>query len=329
MSFSRKALTATVLASALALTACAGENADADTTAGDAENLRIDYATYNPLSLIIKDQGWLEEELAGEVEWVFSAGSNKANENLRANAIDVGSTAGSAALLARSTGTPIQTISVVGNVEWTALVVPQDSDIESVEDLAGRSVAATRGTDPYFFLVQAVEEAGLDLSEVEVQNVQHADGFTALNNGSVDAWAGLDPIMAGGEADTEFLYRNVDLNTYSFLNATEEFIEESPEVAQTVVDTYERARAWALENPEETAQLLADEADIELDVATIVIEERSGFDISPVPGEEQAGVLANIAPIFVTSGDVDAQEDVDTALETLFAPQFAEQASAE
>ena len=68
---------------------------------------------------------------------------------------------------------------------------------------------------------EGVEEAGLDLADVEVQNVQHADGFTALNNGSVDAWSGLDPIMAGGEADTEFLYHNVDLNTYSFLNATE------------------------------------------------------------------------------------------------------------
>lgn len=328
MSFSRKTLTAAVLAGALALTACAGENAEAE--AGDeADTLRIDYATYNPLSLIIKDQGWLEEELDGDVEWVYSAGSNKANENLRANAIDVGSTAGSAALLARSTGTPIQTIDVVGNVEWTALVVGEDSDIASVEDLEGRSVAATRGTDPYFFLVQAIEEAGLELDDVEVQNVQHADGFSALNNGSVDAWAGLDPIMAGGEDSTEFLYRNVDLNTYSFLNATESFIESSPEVAQTVVDTYERARAWALENPEETAQLLADEGEIELDVASIVIEERSGFDISPVPGDEQAEVLSAIAPIFVTSGDVDSQDDVDDALETLFAPQFAEQASAE
>lgn len=322
MSFSRKTLTAAVLAGTLALTACAGENAEVDET----ESLDIDYATYNPLSLIIKDQGWLEEELDGEVNWVYSAGSNRANEHLRAEAIDVGSTAGSAALLARSTGTPIQTISVVGDVEWTALMVPKNSDIESVADLEGRSVAATRGTDPYFFLVQAAEEAGIDLEYVEIQNVQHSDGYTALNNESVDAWAGLDPIMAGAEEDAQFLYRNVDLNTYSFLNATESFLEESPDVAQTVVDTYERARQWALEHPEETAQLLAEEAEIELGVAQTVIEERSGFDVSPVPGEDQTAVLSNISSIFVTSGDVDDQESIDEALETLFAPEFAENA---
>lgn len=325
MSFSRKSISAALLAGALTLSACAGENADAQQTT-EADTLRIDYATYNPLSLIIKDQGWLEDELDADVEWVYSAGSNKANETLRAEAIDVGSAAGSATLLTRATGTPIQTIDVVGQVEWTALVVPQDSDIDSVADLSGKKVAATRGTDPFFFLVQALDEAGVELSDVDVQNVQHADGRTALGNGSVEAWAGLDPIMAGAEQETKFLHRDVDLNTYSFVNATESFLEDSPEVAQTVVDTYERARAWALEHPDETAQLLADEADIDLEVAKIVIQERSGFDISPVPGEQQTEVLANIAPIFVTSGDVDSQDDVDEALESLFAPEFAEQA---
>ena len=44
--------------------------------------LNIDFATYNPLSLVIKQQGWLETALAPQgitVNWVKSAGSNKAN----------------------------------------------------------------------------------------------------------------------------------------------------------------------------------------------------------------------------------------------------------
>ncbi len=47
--------------------------------------LNIDFATYNPLSLVIKNQGWLEAALAPQgisVNWVKSAGSNKANEAL-------------------------------------------------------------------------------------------------------------------------------------------------------------------------------------------------------------------------------------------------------
>src|SRR6188508_2013076 len=63
--------------------------------------VRLDYAYYNPSSLVLRHFGWLEEALAEQgigVEWVLSAGSNKANEYLRAEAVDFGSTAGSAAL---------------------------------------------------------------------------------------------------------------------------------------------------------------------------------------------------------------------------------------
>ncbi|MDN3444993.1 aliphatic sulfonate ABC transporter substrate-binding protein [Microbacterium sp. APC 3901] len=324
----------------LVATGCvAGENATASDSSDDSaasgewssDTLSIDFATYNPLSLVIRDQGILEEILGDDVavEWVQSAGSNKANELLRSGSIDVGSTAGSAALLARSNGSPIQVIDIFSQPEWSAIVVGPDSDIASVEDLAGKSVAATKGTDPYFFLLQSLEEAGLSIDDVEVQNLQHADGRAALDGGSVDAWAGLDPIMAAAEVESgdQLIYRNVDFNTYGFLNATEDFIENHADLAQAVVDAYEQAREWALENPEETAALLAEVAGIDIEVATTVIEERSNLDVSGIPGDAQIDVLEKIAPVLVESGDVQGGEDaVDEALESIVNATFAEKA---
>lgn len=312
----------------------AGENASDTQVAGggstEGGTLNIDFATYNPLSLVIKDQGWLEDELADQdisVNWVQSAGSNKANEALRAGGIDVGSTAGSAALLARSNGSPIKTIDIYSQPEWSALVTVDGTGIDGVEDLRGRSVAATKGTDPYFFLVQALEDAGLDSSEVTVQNLQHADGWAALNNGSVDAWAGLDPIMASAEQEgADLFYRNIDFNTYGFLNATEDFLAEKPDVAQTVVDAYEKAREWASENPEETAAILAEVASIDPSVATSVILDRTNLDVDPAPGDAQRSVLEKIGPVFVEAGDVQSQDQIDEALDTLFDASFVEKA---
>ncbi|POH62912.1 aliphatic sulfonates ABC transporter substrate-binding protein [Cryobacterium zongtaii] len=339
--FTATALIASAAAAALLLTGCvAGENQPAAEAAVSTDDdagivtqggeLNIDFATYNPLSLVIKEKGWLEEALAGQeitVNWVQSAGSNKANEALRANAIDVGSTAGSAALLHRANGSPIQVIDIYSQPEWAALVVPDGSDITSVADLKGKQIAATQGTDPYFFLLQALEEAGLGLDDVTVQNLQHADGWAALQNGSVDAWAGLDPIMAGAEAaGAELIYRNVDFNSYGFLNATEAFITEKPDVAQTVVDVYEHARAWALANEEETAQILADVAGLDLAVATKVIAERSNLDVDNVPGDAQIDVLTTIGPIFVETGDVLDQSQVDDALDSIVNDTFATKA---
>ena len=334
------ALLAAAAAASLLLTGCvAGENQPANADAASEEatstqggTLNIDFATYNPLSLVIKDQGWLEDALAEQditVNWVQSAGSNKANEALRAGAIDVGSTAGSAALLARSNGSPIQVIDIFSQPEWAAIVVPDGSAITSVPDLKGKHVAATKGTDPYFFLLQSLEEAGLTQDDVVVENLQHADGWAALQSGAVDAWAGLDPIMAGAEvAGAQLIYRNVDFNSYGFLNATEAFITEKPDVAQTVVNAYEHAREWALANPEQTAQILSDVAGLDIAVATKVIAERTNLDVDNVPGDAQLKVLTTIGPIFVETGDVPNQGQIDDALASLINPTFATKADA-
>jgi sulfonate transport system substrate-binding protein len=333
-------ITALAAAVALTLTGCAGEGSGVvaepeptSTLPGEwsADVLNIDFATYNPLSLIIKDQGWLEEATDGKVtiNWIQSAGSNKANEALRAGAIDVGSTAGSAALLARANGSPIQTIDIYSQPNWAAILVPAGSSITSVEELEGKSIAATKGTDPYFFLLQALGEAGLSLSDVNVQNLQHADGKAALESGAVDAWSGLDPLLSTSVAvaGSKIIYDNIDFNSYGFLNATESFIAKSPDLAQLVVDAYEKAREYAIANPDETAAILAEVAGIDVEIATAVIADRTNLEVDPKPGKKQHDVLAFIGPIFVEAGDVASQDDIDKALESLFDTQFIDNAN--
>jgi sulfonate transport system substrate-binding protein len=291
-------------------------------------SVRLDYAYYNPSSLVLRRFGWLEEALAEQgigVEWVHSAGSNKANEYLRSEAVDFGSTAGAAALLARANGSPIKTVYIFSKPEWTALVVPADSPIAAVTDLKGKKVAATKGTDPFFFLLRSLNEAGLSQADVEVINLQHADGRTALERGEVDAWAGLDPMMAASEleAGSKLLYRNIDFNTYGFLNASEDFVSQYPELTATVLEQYERARAWIQENPEEAATILAEEAKISQEVAERELFERTVLDTDPVPGETHTEVLRAVIPIMVAENQVKPDTDVEAALADLLAPEIA------
>jgi sulfonate transport system substrate-binding protein len=330
------ALAAFATATALALTGCvAGEDTPAAEVAPAAEGwsasvLNIDFATYNPLSLIIKDQGWIEDAVGDDVtvNWIQSAGSNKANEALRAGAIDVGSTAGSAALLARSNGSPIKVIDIYSQPNWASILVPVGSPIKTVKDLRGKHIAATKGTDPYFFLLQTLDEAGIGLDEVTIENLQHADGKAALEAGAVDAWSGLDPLLSTSVANgaSKVIYDNIDFNSYGFLNATETFLEKSPDLAQLVVNAYEKARAFAIADPDKTAEILAGVAGIDIAIATAVISDRSNLAVDPVPGDAQVKVLKIIGPIFVESGDVPSQAQIDDALDTLLEPKYAEAA---
>ncbi len=90
----------------------------------DPLTLHIDYAYYNPVSLVLKDKHLVEDAVGPDVkvEWILSAGSNKALEYLNARSLDFGSSAGSAALLARANGNPIKIVYVYSKPEWTALV---------------------------------------------------------------------------------------------------------------------------------------------------------------------------------------------------------------
>lgn len=308
----------------LAWTASACGSGDGADTSKD---IRLDYAYYNPLSLVIRDQKLLENK-GYNVTWVQSAGSNKANEALRADALDLGSTAGAAALVARANGTPIKVVDIYSKPEWAALVVAEDAPITGVADLRGKKIAVTKGTDPYYFLLQSLKAAGLSRGDVEIVNLQHADGKTALERGDVDAWSGLDPFIAQTvqQSRSRLLYRNPDFNSYGTLNAREDFISGNPEAVQSVVDAYEEARAWAIAHPNELTELLAREAKISPSVAGEVLD-RTDLQVDPTPGQAQLEVLKIILPIAVGDGDIKSEEAGQQALETLIDPTFAQQSA--
>jgi sulfonate transport system substrate-binding protein len=291
-----------------------------------AKDIRLDYAYYNPLSLVVRDQRLLENR-GYHVTWVLSAGSNKANEGLRSKGLDFGSTAGSAALVARANGTPIKIIDVYSKPEWTALVVGKNSPINSVGELKGKKVAVTKGTDPYFFLLQSLATAGLSPGDVEIVNLQHADGKTALERGDVDAWSGLDPFMAQTvqQQGSRLLYRNPDFNSYGVLNVREDFSAAHPDLAQAVVDSYEEARKWAKAHPDELAALLASQAKVTPSVAQEELQ-RTALDISPAPGDAQRAVLTNVLPIALADADIKSDEAGHTALSSIIEPKYAQQA---
>jgi len=291
-----------------------------------AKEVRLDFAYYSPPSLVLKKFGWLEQELQADnvpVKWVLSQGSNRALEFLNGGGIDFGSTAGLAAVLSKANGNPIKGIYIFSRPEWTALLVPKDSPIRSIRDLKGKKVAATKGTDPFLFLLRGLHAEGLQKSDIEHVSLQHADGRAALEQGRVDAWAGLDPLMAASEleAGSRAIYRNVAFNTYGVLNTTEKFARDNPEYVRKVIAAYEKARKWIIANPEETARLLAEEAKLSLPVARLQL---SRNDLRhPVPGEEHARALKAAAPILVEEELVRKGTDVGKVVDGWIEPAFA------
>lgn len=316
-----------IVRAALAATALIALSAGAH---ADVKKIRLDYAYYNPVSLVLKDKGWVEEEFAKDgitVEWVLSLGSNKALEFLNGRSIDFGSTAGAAALIARANSIPIKSIYVYSKPEWTALVTQKDSPIKTVQDLKGKRVAVTRGTDPYIFLLRALDLNNMTDKDIKVVLLQHPDGKTALERGDVDAWAGLDPYMAQVEVENgaRLFFRDADLNTYGVLNVREEFLNENPAIAARVLAVYERGRKYALANPAELRATLAKAAKLSDPVAAKQLE-RTDLSKPAIGDAQREGILAAgvvLQKTGVIAPDADVKALTNALIDTRFSAQVA------
>ncbi|AZD16100.1 aliphatic sulfonate ABC transporter substrate-binding protein [Pseudomonas chlororaphis] len=306
----RYLLSACVLALGLQPLAQAAENPPAE--------VHLDYAYYSPVSLVLKHFGFLEKALPQtKVGWVLSQGSNRSLEYLNSGGVDFASSASLAAVLSRANGSPIKSVYVYSRAEWTALVVRKDSPYQTVADLKGKKIAATKGTDPYLFTLRSLQQAGLKKDDVELVHLQHPDGRTALEKGDVDAWAGLDPHMAASEvqAGSRLLYRNTAFNSYGVLSVTEQYAKEHPQTIASVLAAYEQAREWSVKHPDELAKLLADESGLPLEVARLQLS-RTDLGNPRLSAED---VLASkaAAPILVSEELVRRGVNVDQVIDQL------------
>ncbi|MBN8237019.1 aliphatic sulfonate ABC transporter substrate-binding protein [Halobacillus kuroshimensis] len=314
--------------SAAAAVGLAGCSSNAEGQEEKPDKVTLDYAYYSPTSLVLKEKGWAEEafeEQGIEVEWVLSQGSNKALEFLNSSSVDFGSTAGAAALMAKANNAPVESVYLYSKPEWTALVTNPDSGISSVEDLKGKKVAATLGTDPYIFLVRALKDHGLSVDDIELVNLQHPEGASALNSGNVDAWAGLDPHMARNEleAGAELFYRKPEFNTYGTLNVRSAFADDHPDVVKDVIKVYEKAREWTVEHPDEAAEILAEEANLDLEVAKKSLDRNDLSD--PVPGDALKETIQGAGTVLQEEEVIKPDVDIDQLTEDLVRPEFAEE----
>lgn len=291
-------------------------------TAVSAERreLAIDFATYNPLSLLLKESGYLEQALAAEgiqVKWRQSRSSSHAIAQLYDGSLDICSTAAAASLLARMRGIPIQSFGCFGKPEWTAILCRSETPFQTPSDLVGRRVAVAAATDPHIFLVRALAGYQIPLNQVRLHFVDHEAGLLALRRGLVDAWVGLDPFIAQAELDDgdRLFYRKPEYISFGALNVKDSYASQQPRLLHHVRAAYEKARQHALERPADLVSTLQRHTALSAEVLTRYLQRFRiddvtvrPYDVSVVAASGKALQAQHIAP---------ADQSVEQAIQQL------------
>jgi sulfonate transport system substrate-binding protein len=287
--------------------------------------LRVDFTSYNPLSLVLKKFHWLEDEFKPDnvsVRHVFCLGSDSALNYLQSDCVDVASSASLASLWRRSKGERINAVYVFTRAEWVSIIIPRDSPIISIRGLKGKRIAAAPGTDPYFFLLRSLREAGLHKQDVIIVPMSHTEGRTAVEQNQVDAWAAGTPHCAMSQMETgaRVLYRNRQFNSYGFLNVSEDFARKYPEAVSRVIKVYEKARKWALSHPDDLEAMYADEANVPLPITRVLMSRNDFTD--PFIGRNDIWVMKAAYPVLkeekLVPQDIDEDKVIADLIDTSF-----------
>jgi sulfonate transport system substrate-binding protein len=223
------------------------------------------------LNLIAKERGEFEKVLAKDgikVEWLGPfpnhAPTLQAVTGGSADFSFGGST--TPALAAIIAGSPLVfTQFVVYEPRTTAIIAKDDSGINRIEDLVGKSVAVNRSGLGEFLLVAALEKYKVDRSAVKFVYLNPPDAAPALASGKVDAWSmwspGVDIARLEYKAHDIFLEgRDLEFQIdYTSYLTTRKFATDNPALVRAVNDAFRAEGRWISENSKE-AEYIAQKA---------------------------------------------------------------------
>ena len=212
------------------------------------------------------------------------------------------------------TSTFIGTLAYSPNGAGNAVVVPKDSDVTSLADLAGASVSVPFGSAAHGMVLKALSDAGLDPEE-DVKLISQAPevGGTSLRTGQIDAHADFVPFGElfpyRGFAKKIFDGAQTGVPTLHGIVVRSDFAEEYPEIVEAYLQAMLEANETFRESPEEISAQIEEWSGIEKEVVYMFLGPSGLQPINPSIGEVQLSALKNSIATLISLGKIESPVD--------------------
>lgn len=163
---------------------------------------------------------------------------------------------------ASGVGMDIVAMGVNGTVDTGAVFVAGDSEIQSIEDLEGQTIAVNTLNNTGDLTIKThLEAAGVDPSSVEFIELAFPDMGPTLASGGVDAVWAVEPFYSGLEgAGNRVVFSTYEGPTagvpVSGIGMTREFVEANPNTVSAFQRAIQQANAMLAEDPELARELV-------------------------------------------------------------------------
>jgi sulfonate transport system substrate-binding protein len=249
--------------------------------------VHIGFQKYGKL-VLLKSKATLDEELKPlgyRSAWTEFPAGPQLLEALNVGVIDFGNTGETPPIFAQAANAPLVYVAYEPPApRGEAILVPKDSPIQAVADLKGKKVALNKGSNVHYFLVKALEKAGVKYSEIEPVFLAPADARAAFERGAVQAWVIWDPYQAAAEAATGA--RTLSdatgiVSNHQFYLAARSFAEQHQQVLDAVLEQLREVDGWAKSDIKAVAAQLSPSIGLPVPVLEVALE-RQSYGIKPI-----------------------------------------------
>ncbi len=182
-------------------------------------------------------------------------------------------------LIAHGKGLPVRIVRSANSAgsdpapSQESLVVSNESGIDSLQELAGKTIAVNSlNNTPQLACMTTLEKAGVDPSTVKFVEVGFPEMPLALQQGRVDAADISEPFLteavANGGKELASPYREVEQNLHiSSWFTTQQYIDSDEDVVQRFARAVDKSNAYAQQHSDEVRSYVTKYLDIEAETA--------------------------------------------------------------
>lgn len=287
------------------------------------------------VKLVLGDQVFLTRsraEAAGvldglsyDIEWANFVGAAPLLEALNAGAVDTAPAGDLPIVLAAAAGVPLKIVAVSFlSTRDIGILVPAESAVQSVADLQGRHVivSSARGSIAHYLLLEALKEANIGRSRVDIGFMLPHDAAAAFAAGRIEAWATFGSYQIAAELRGARLLRDGQgINTGLTLIAAAQSALDDPRKRTALRDILRRLRRsslWAQEHPDAYEKIYIERTKAEPAVAKLVVARQNVPLVAPDPA--MIGALQNVVDRFHADGEMPRHVDVASIVDASVFP---------
>ncbi len=247
-----------------------------DALAKKPKEVTVGYLNLVNAQLVTKSLGLVQKEMPGvKINYIKVGGGGDMLRAIAGKQVDFGGLGNPPTAIGVTRELPIQGIMVLNMLDYVeAMAVRTSANIKNFRDLKGKKIAAPFGSTTHYLLLKALADEGIDPATMDIIDLRPNDIALAWSRGDIDAAWFWEPALGrvlkddGNLFTTSGIWAARGYPTWDVGVVMNEFAAEYPEYVKKFLKAECAGIDFWLNNPAETAKIIAKELELSLDDAT-------------------------------------------------------------